>query len=67
MTQERKDELYELMIAWICEHIPNDEDLYLTLHGQFGMTLDELHDHCIESLDEFFPKEEFTMDVQCQG
>ena len=67
MTQECKDELYELMIAWICEHIPNDEDLYRTLHGQFGMTLDELHDHCIESLDEFFPKEEFVMDAQCQG
>lgn len=28
MTQERKDELYDQMIAWICEHIPNDEDLF---------------------------------------
>lgn len=55
MTQERKDQLYDQMIAWICEHIPGDEDLYLTLHGHFGMTKDELHEHCIESLDSFFP------------
>lgn len=55
MTQERKDQLYDQMIAWICEHIPGDEDLFLTLHGHFGMTKDELHDHCIESLDQFFP------------
>ena len=57
MTQERKDELYDQMIAWICEHIPNDEYLFLTLHGHFGMTKDELHDHSIESLDRFFPEE----------
>ncbi len=54
MTQERKDQLYDQMIAWICEHIPNDEELFLTLHGHFGMTKEELHDHCIESLDAFF-------------
>lgn len=57
MTQERKDELYDQMIAWICKHIPNDEDLFLTLHGHFGMTKDELHDHSIESLDSFFPED----------
>lgn len=55
MTQERKDELYDQMIAWICEHIKNDEDLFLTLNGHFGMTKEELHDHCIDSLDSFFP------------
>lgn len=55
MTQERKDQLYDLMIAWICEHIPNDEDLFLTLHDCFGMTKGELHEHCIESLDAYFP------------
>lgn len=58
MTQERKDELYELMIAWICEHNPNDEDLFLVLTEHFGMTQDELHDHCIESLDRFFTDDE---------
>ena len=58
MTQERKDQLYDQMIAWICEHIKNDEDLFLALNGHFGMTKDELHDHSIESLDRFFPTEE---------
>ncbi len=58
MTQERKDQLYDQMIAWICEHIKNDEDLFLTLNGHFGMTKEELHDHCIESLDSFFPNED---------
>lgn len=61
MTQERKDLLYDKMIAWICEHIPNDEDLFRTLHGHFGMTKEELHDHCIESLDSFFPSEDARM------
>lgn len=58
MTQERKDQLYDQMIAWICEHIKNDEDLFLTLNGHFGMSKEELHDHCIESLDSFFPNED---------
>lgn len=58
MTQNRKDELYEQMIAWICEHIKNDEDLFLTLNGHFGMTKEELHDHSIESLDRFFPNDD---------
>ena len=58
MTQERKDELYEQMIAWICEHHENDEDLFLVLTEHFGMTKEELHDHCIESLDCFFPDSE---------
>ena len=54
MTQERKDQLYDEMFGWICEHIKNDEDLFLTLHGHFGMTKDELHEHCIDSLDAYF-------------
>lgn len=58
MTQERKNQLYDQMIAWICEHIQNDEDLFLTLHGCFGMTKEELHDHCIERLDSFFSKDD---------
>lgn len=56
MTQERKDQLYDEMLGWICEHINNDEDLYITLHKHFGMTKEELHENCIESLDAFFPK-----------
>lgn len=54
MTQERKVELYDLMIAWICDHISSDKELFETLTGYFGMTREELHDHCIESLDGFF-------------
>lgn len=57
MTQERKDQLYDQMIAWICEHISNDEDLFRTLNGHFGMTKEELHEHCIESLDKYFPED----------
>ena len=55
MTQERKDELYDQMIAWICEQ-HGDEELFQLLCGQFGMSKEELHDHCIESLDSFFPE-----------
>ena len=58
MTQERKDQLYDQMIAWICEHHENDEDLFLVLTEHFGMSKAELHDHSIESLDRFFPTEE---------
>lgn len=55
MTEERKNELYDQMIAWICEHTPSDEELFQVLHGEFHMTREELHDHSIESLDSFFP------------
>ena len=57
MTQERKDQLYDEMLGWICEHIKGDEDLYITLHEHFGMTKEELHENSIESLDDFFPEE----------
>lgn len=55
MTKERKDELYDSMFGWIFEHLRNDEELFRVLNGQFGMTLDELHEHSIDSLDRFFP------------
>jgi len=58
MTQERKDQLYDEMFGWICEHIHDSQDLYITLHEHFGMSKEELHYHCIESLDEFFPEED---------
>lgn len=54
MTEERKNQLYKEMFGWICEHISGDEDLFITLHQHFGMTLEELHEHDIESLDKFF-------------
>lgn len=58
MTQNRKDELYDQMIAWICEHYESDEELFYLLTEQFGMTREELHDHSIESLDRFFADSE---------
>lgn len=61
MTQTRKDQLYDLMIAWICEHASSDKDLFLVLTEQFGMTKEELHDHSIESLDRFFPDDKKTV------
>lgn len=57
MTEERKDQLYNKMFNWICEHISDDEDLFITLHDHFGMTKEELHEHDIEELDAFFPVE----------
>jgi len=57
MTQERKDQLYDEMFGWICEQVHDSYDLYVTLHEHFGMSKAELHDHCIESLDEYFPEE----------
>ena len=39
MTQERKNELYDKMLTWICEHIQNDEDLFLTPVSYTHLTL----------------------------
>ena len=58
MTAERKDELYDSMIGWICEHTDGGKELFHVLCEEFGMSQEELHDHCIESLDEFFTKED---------
>ena len=62
MGMSRKDQLYELMIAWICEHVNDDEQLYHVLHDQFGMSLDEVQDHGIDWLDEYFEKTEDAAD-----
>lgn len=67
MTAERKDELYDQMIAWICEHISDDSDLFHTLHHHFGMTKEELHDHSIDSLDAFFPDAEQNEDDESEN
>ena len=57
MTQERKDTLLEEMLNWICEHIHDEEDLFLTLHDHFEMTEDELHEYSIDNLDCLYHKE----------
>ena len=55
MTQDRKNELYDKMIAWFTEHFEDDDELFEVLAEDLGMTQDELHDHSIEDLDKFFP------------
>ena len=58
MTKERKDQLFDEMLSWISDQIPNDEDLFLTLYENIGITKEELHELDIECLDSFFPPEE---------
>ena len=60
MTQERKDQLFDEMLGWISEAVNDSSDLFNLLHNQFQMTQEELHDCCIESLDEFFPTDART-------
>lgn len=60
MTQERKDQLFDVMLGWIGETVKSSEGLYDLLHNHFEMTQEELHDCCIESLDEFFPSDART-------
>ena len=57
MTQERKDQLFDEMLGWFVETVKGSEDLYGLLHDHFGMSQEELHECCIESLDEFFPSD----------
>ena len=57
MTQERKDQLFDEMLGWIGETVKGSEDLYGLLHNHFGMSQEELHECCIESLDELFPSD----------
>lgn len=56
MNQQRKDELYDKMFTWICEHCRSDRERFQLFHGQFGMTKEELHEHNIENLDRWFPE-----------
>lgn len=53
MTQERKCELFEKMLEWICEHISDEGDLAYTLLDRMGMTQEELYDSGIDYLDCF--------------
>ena len=55
---ERKEQLFEEMLAWICEHVSGQEDLYLALCERIGMTKDELHEYGITDLDLYFSEKE---------
>ena len=63
MTQERKDQLYNEMFGWICEQIHNEDDLFTTLHDHFGMSKEELREHGVRNLDQYFLQED---DVRAQ-
>lgn len=67
MTLERKHEIYDSMFGWFFNNIKSDEELIQVLNGQFGMTLEELHEHSITSLDHFFPdaQQKLTEKVRC--
>jgi len=58
MTQERKDQLYNEMFGWICEQIHNEDDLFTTLHDHFGMSKEELREHGVRNLDQYFLQED---------
>ena len=57
MTQERKNEMYEKMLAWVLAHVKSDKELFRILHEELGMTQEEFHDNGIDSLDYLFEAE----------
>ena len=57
MTEVRKSEIIDRLLAWMIEHHHNDEDLFHVLHSVIGMTQEELNAFSIESLDEYFENE----------
>ena len=57
MTLDRKNEIFDQMLYWINEHIQDDRERYSVLHATIGMSHEELHDCCIDSLDEFFEED----------
>ena len=58
LTEKRKMELIENFLDWMSEHHENDEDLYLVLSENIGFTQEELHEFDIESLDEYYEREQ---------
>ncbi len=45
MTAERTNELFDKMLAWICEHIREEDELFRVLHDHIGFTKVEAN-HC---------------------
>ena len=58
ITDKRKTEIIDNFLSWMIEHHHNDEDLYFTLKNVIGMTKEELNEFSIESLDEYYEKEQ---------
>ncbi len=58
ITDKRKMEIIDNFLGWMIEHHKNDEDLYFTLKNVIGMKKEELNEFSIESLDEYYEKEQ---------
>ena len=67
ISEERKNELYEKMIEWICEHISNNEDLYDTLTGYFEMSKDEIQEWNVELPEDYFTATDNTHEALYPG
>lgn len=54
MTVERTNELFDKMLAWIYEHIREEEELFRVLHDKIGFTKVEAN-HCgIDTVDHLY-------------
>ena len=54
MTAERTNELFDKMLAWICEHIREEDELFRVLHDHIGFTKVEAN-HCgIDEVDHLY-------------
>ena len=58
LSDKRKAEIIDNFLGWMIEYHKNDEDLYFTLKNVIGMTKEELNEFDIESLDEYYEKEQ---------
>lgn len=58
MTEERKVEIIEKFLQWMLENKHDDDELFRILHGEIGMSQEELNDFSIESLDYMFDQEQ---------
>lgn len=67
ISEARKNELYEKMIAWICEHISDDEDLYNTLTDYFEMSKDEIREWNVELPEDYFTATDNTYESVYPG
>lgn len=57
-TDKRKTEIIDNFLGWMIKHHNSDQDLYFTLKNVIGMTKEELNEFSIESLDEYYEKEQ---------
>ena len=44
MNQERKNELFDRLIDYVCEHCPTEEDKYIAFNDILGFTKEEINE-----------------------